>query len=1007
MKYSDLDRAAVEAAADIRDLIPDLKGTGATRYCKCPNCGASGKNKGLQVWHKKKGNTYVNGSKCHQCGHSMGGAISAYMELRGVKFLTALEDLAKEYNVNITPLDNRKSGAGSSGSARNSFCEMQLFASGLTFDDVTVRVPVKGSDDFRLESPFRKGGADRGVRHLNESDDEMLIYYYDLDGNPMKFSERGGKGTLRPYVRVRWSNPDLHQDAEGKGIKYQSPKGAPCAFYIPERIRQAYRESEHIETLVIQEGEKKAEKACKHGILSLGIQGIYNIGNAESGLIKELQYIVRKCDVKNVVLLMDSDWDHLSKDLQSGSRIDQRPNQFAKAVIKFKQYVNTLHKLGLSVDVWFGHINENERGDKGIDDLLVGTLLMHEEELARDFGEAMYSHDGVGRYVSVHKITSRTDNQIMDFWHLNSRKEFFEKYHDSIDGLVTFRFGGIVYVVEDGKFKEAARGGDESNFWTVSVNEKDRKSVEFGYLAALNFLSANSFFKIRTVDLKPGEFRLVKVDDFVVSETSGPEIRDFVYDYVLKSTKDVTVLDSFIARLNNWLGIDKLERLPELEDNFNDMFILQYMTQNYFYRDVKVSVSSAGIQCDNIAEYVWKENRIDRKFKRVPVFSFMEKYEDGTFGLDFTEEGKRCEFIQFLINTSNFWKGRESSMTREDHEMFWQHIVNKITSIGYLLTSWKPRSEQICIVAMDAKMDEVGASNGRSGKSMIGLALQQVMNVQTIDCKKMKNDDDFIYSLVTPKTRLIFLDDTRVNFDFENFYSALTGDLQINPKQGGRFEIKYERAPKFYLTTNHAINDQSDSGKDRRVLMAFSNYFSSSFSPSDYFGHMLFDDWDAEQWNLFDNLMMECIMFYLRSREQGWTRRGRGVVPPPMAQLERRALRQTMGEAFLMWAEALFDPENHVINYKIGRKELVDKFHSEFSSARESIRAADFRKRMIAFCRFKGYHFNPNMKNQEGERFSDWRQTHEGETFVGEPYKSNSVEYWTVATDEFSKVQPW
>lgn len=62
---------------------------------------------------------------------------------------------------------------------------------------------------------------------------------------------------------------------------------------------------------------------------------------------------------------------------------------------------------------------------------------------------------------------------------------------------------------------------------------------------------------------------------------------------------------------------------------------------------------------------------------------------------------------------------------------------------------------------------------------------------------------------------------------------------------------------------------------------------------------------------------------------------------------------------------------------------------------------------MIAFCRFKGYHFNPNMKNQEGERFSDWRQTHEGETFVGEPYKSNSVEYWTVATDEFSKVQPW
>ena len=269
-----------------------------------------------------------------------------------------------------------------------------------------------------------------------------------------------------------------------------------------------------------------------------------------SGRVKSLPSILEKMQRKHIPM------DKMEEEIEDIAGI--------RIICQFEEDIDTVAAIIRdrsdmvikSEKNYLKHINENERGDKGIDDLLVGTLLMHEEELARDFGEAMYSHDGVGRYVSVHKITSRTDNQIMDFWHLNSRKEFFEKYHDSIDGLVTFRFGGIVYVVEDGKFKEAARGGDESNFWTVSVNEKDRKSVEFGYLAALNFLSANSFFKIRTVDLKPGEFRLVKVDDFVVSETSGPEIRDFVYDYVLKSTKDVTVLDSFIARLNNWLGID-------------------------------------------------------------------------------------------------------------------------------------------------------------------------------------------------------------------------------------------------------------------------------------------------------------------------------------------------------------------------------------------------------------------------------------------------------------------
>ncbi len=1003
MKYSRLDIQAVEEAADIRDFFPDLKGNGASRYCKCPECGAAGKNKGLQVWRKKKGAGYVSGAKCYKCGFSLSGAINAFMHVRGVDFMTAVEQLAMEYNVNLSPVVKPASGAVT-GAVRKSFCEMQLFASGLTFDDVFVRVPVKGSDDFRLESPFRKGGADKAVRHLNDSDDEMLIYYYDLDGNPVRFSEKGGKGSMRPYVRVRWSNPPLHTDANGKEIKYQTPKGAPCIFYIPEFIRQAYRNSEKIETLVIQEGEKKAEKACLHGIPSIGIQGIYNIGNAESGLIKELQYIVRKCSVSNVVLLMDSDWDHLSSNIEPGCAVDQRPNQFAKAVIKFKQYVGTLHKLGLSVDVWFGHINANERGDKGIDDLLVGTLHMREQELADDFRSAMLSHDGRGQYVDVHKITTVTDNQIKDFWNLNSRKDFFDKYDESIKGLVTFRFGGISYVVDNGEFKEAARGAKESNFWSVSVNDKDKKTVDFDYLGAMDFLEANEFHKIHTIDLKQGEYKLVKINDFVISETSGTEIRDFVYDYVLKSTKDRTVISAFISRMKTWLGADILERLPELQDDF--MHFVP-MAQHFYYNNCKVSISPSDIETSDISENVWKHNVIDRKFRRIPIFRFIEHFEDGRFDLDFTEEGKKSEFLQFILNTSYFWKGRDMSMTPEDYDLFYRHIINKVTAIGFLANSWKPRSEQVCVVAMDARMDEVGASNGRPGKSMIGQALGHILDIQTVDCKKLRNDDDFIYSLVTPNTRVVFLDDTRVNFDFENFYSALTGNLQINPKQGARFEIKYENAPKFLITTNHSLNDQSDSGTDRRVMMAFSDYFNTRFTPSDCFGHQLFSDWDGEQWNLFDNLMMECVMFYLRSMEQGWTRKGRGIVPPPMEQLERRALRQTMGEAFLMWAETLFDLSNGVINTRISRKELTSKYHEEFPSARESIRPHDFKNRMIAFCRFKGYHLNPNSKNKDNVRFSEWRAAHPGETFIGESYKSNSTEYWMIATDEFSKAQPW
>ena len=161
MKYSRLDIQAVEEAADIREFFHDIKGNGASRYCKCPECGAAGKNKGLQVWRKKKGAGYVSGAKCYNCGFSLSGAINAFMHVRGVDFLTAVDQLAMEYNVNLSPVVKPASGAAT-GAVRKSFCEMQLFASGLTFDDVVVRVPVKGSDDFTLESPFRKGGAEQG-----------------------------------------------------------------------------------------------------------------------------------------------------------------------------------------------------------------------------------------------------------------------------------------------------------------------------------------------------------------------------------------------------------------------------------------------------------------------------------------------------------------------------------------------------------------------------------------------------------------------------------------------------------------------------------------------------------------------------------------------------------------------------------------------------------------------------------------------------------------------------
>lgn len=330
MKYSQSDIDNVRKAANIHDFIPDLKGSGASRYTVCPKCGKTGKNKGLIVTHKAN----MDLAKCFSCGYTINGAIEAVMEYRQVKFPEALKIVADRSGVYLMTPKEKKTKAVKEIKkvASDSFCERQLAASGLTFEDVMARVKVSDDNATIIEtSPFQRGGVD-AYWNVNNTDDEMLIHYYDLNGRHVQYASRGIAGRLKNYVRVRWSNPDIHTDANGRPIKYQTPRGAQTKLYIPQYIRSLFQQQRAFDTLIVQEGEKKAEKACKHGIASVGIQGIYNIGNEDSGLIKELQYLIQTCKIKNVVLLLDSDWDHLHKEIGVGDHVDQRPNQFLSLI---------------------------------------------------------------------------------------------------------------------------------------------------------------------------------------------------------------------------------------------------------------------------------------------------------------------------------------------------------------------------------------------------------------------------------------------------------------------------------------------------------------------------------------------------------------------------------------------------------------------------------------------------------------------------------------------------
>lgn len=996
-KYSRFEVDKVKDA-DIRLFIPGCSPTGkVTQEVECPQCHA----KKFSVTRKKG----MNLARCWKCYFTLSGPLEAYAHFNNLDmkrdYIRIIEGVANEAHIIITPEETHRKEQVKKAkeSTRQSFCGKQLEGSGLSVEDVMANVLDENQE--YVASSFRPGTVGPNFS-LDLKGDDMLIFYYDLYGRPVKYSVKGSK-TLRNYVRVRYATPELHLSQDGAPMKYQTPPGAPSQVYIPEVIRRLYKNKTPIDTLFLQEGEKKAEKACKHGMLSLGIQGIMNIGSKEQGLIQAIFDVVKTCQVRHIVLVMDSDWNDLSRNITIGDKADSRPVSFAAAVIKFQQYAKTFHNHELNVDSWWAHVNQNEHGDKGVDDLLVGSLLGHEEELMADIDHTMHTHDGRGKWLDIHKITTLGDAKIRDFWNLNSHQAFYEAHKDRLSTIASFKLGTVRYRVENGQLIPLSRYSSDIDIFSIEQDSKERDKVVLNYTETFKFLAASGFYRLRNSEEAASGYDFIRIDDGIIDRSAPYELRDFILQYILSNVKTPLVHEFFNSKLDTLLPDKKLERLELRTDNFNNF---ESGVQRTYYNNGQVEITRDTITPGLVISDVWRSRIVPRNFRRIEVIKSISKVGD-TYYWELTEDGQKCEFLKYLINTSNNYYTHDNPRETTDQENIeWiQHIVNKITAIGFLLSDWKYPSDRQAVVVQDHRISEVGQAWGGAGKSVLGTALSKVVAQFFINGQDFNSNDEFILSGVTKATRNIFIDDVRTNFDFKNIFNWITGPMPINPKGKERYTIPVEDSPKVLLTTNHAIKSADEGSVKRRIAyVEFSSWYNQDHAIIDDFHHMFFDDWDEYQWALFDNLMAECVMYYLRSFDEIWNREGRGVVPPPMKNIELRTLRQAMGETFLAWAEEYFDPTGANLNERRERKEMWNAF-VEYAGGLNGhgISRTNFRRKIEAYCKFKGYDFNIAKPNEENICYADWKPLHPEEIFLGGDDKSGGKEYMTVYSPELEK----
>ena len=398
-------------------------------------------------------------------------------------------------------------------------------------------------------------------------------------------------------------------------------------------------------------------------------------------------------------------------------------------------------------------------------------------------------------------------------------------------------------------------------FWDIT----DRGGVDINRTKLIDFLHAHGGFSLFYYDKNSTIYRVVQCRDGLLQEASSEYMKKFIIEYIdtLPDTFDAGVTPDDLKELllkkhDTYFSNGLLEFLPRSDYNL----LKDEVDAAYFpFKTGVIKVTSESVQVltyKEVNRVVWKTQIIDFDIR-----------------IDENIGEKKIEYADFLNCISG------------DDPIRYEYAC---TLIGYLLHKYKDPAKPYCIILAEENDNET--KGGGTGKGIFLTAISKLINTERIDGKNFKLDKNFAFQRVGLDTRLIAIEDTRKNVDFEGFYSIITEGITVEKKNKDELFIPYRDSPKIIFTTNYTIINTSAHHKRRQKTFEFSDFFGTEKTPVHHFGHNLFDDWDMTEWNLFYNFLFECCSAYLRH----------GILETAsVMKVKRKHIKLKYGEEFLEW----------------------------------------------------------------------------------------------------------
>jgi hypothetical protein len=401
-------------------------------------------------------------------------------------------------------------------------------------------------------------------------------------------------------------------------------------------------------------------------------------------------------------------------------------------------------------------------------------------------------------------------------------------------------------------------GENLCTFWEI---QKDKLQISRNKLE--RFLCDIGGFALYFYDPASNIYRLVKVGDGFVEEASTEQIKKFIKGYVN------SLPDNFDGGVTPGELLEVVYKGSETYFSKSFFEFLDHINPDL----LKDTAEEAFFPFRNGVVVVTRDNVVMKSYKEIGKVIWKSQVIDFNFSIDQTFEASDCEFMSFITKICG------------DEE---ERYLYAMSLIGYLLHKYKDPARPYAVIFAEETDNE--AEGGGTGKGILVKALSYLINTERVDGKNFKLDKNFAFQRVGLDTRLVSLEDVRRNVDFEGFFSIITEGITVEKKNKDELYIPFKDSPKILFTTNYTINNNSKAAQRRQKVLEFAPFFTPKYTPRDHFKHNLFDDWDADEWNRFYNLMFACVSMYLMGgvREMA-----------DSAKLKRKHIRLSFGEEFL------------------------------------------------------------------------------------------------------------